>query len=88
MRFNIIRTVVETIDEDGLTSRHEDYTWDARYQGGGIAACPAIFDMERRRFSSAHECLVYAKIAAAKNDFVEKSTGDIFSKAIERWEKT
>lgn len=87
MKFNIIRTIVETIGEDGLTSSHQDYSWEVRWQSGSIAACPAIFDMERRKFSNAHECLLSAKNAAQKDDFIEESTGDQFSKAIERWEQ-
>lgn len=87
MKFSIIRTVVEVIDEDGCSARHEDYTWEVRYKDGGLAANPAIFDLERRRFSNAHECLVNAKRVAKENNFVEQATGDLFSKSIERWEE-
>jgi hypothetical protein len=86
MKFNIIRTVVEVVGEDGCSVRHEDYSWEVRYQDGCLAANPAIFDLQVRKFANAHETLMQAKSAADRYDFVEQNTGDLFSKAIERWE--
>lgn len=88
MKFNIIRTITEIVGESGCSARHEDYTWEVRYQDGALAANPAIFDLAIRKFSNAHECLESAKSVARGYDFHEKQTGDIFSKSIERWEKS
>jgi hypothetical protein len=86
MKFIVIYERTDRLEEGGHKSGIEKWTWEARWDSGGIAFCPKISESQGH-FSTIAKCLAGAKKVARGSDFIEEKTGDSFSKAIERWRK-
>ncbi len=87
MKFIVIHEIVDRIEEGGYVSRNERWTWEVRWSDDGFAFGPLLSESQRY-FSTLDQALDSAREISKESDFTEETTGDCFSKAVVRWEKT